>query len=112
MRRVPATGEPPVLAQSGALAGVGLLPASVEVHASCSPAERQPAGCPDRELDRLCVALRVAETAELPSEFLHPRSYGCSPPARSVQLPPRGQVEPASPGRTSGRPELVRAESQ
>src|SRR6266852_5909649 len=52
------------------------------LHMLCSPAERHPAGCPDRESAHVGVALLVICRAGPSSTFLHPRSYGCSLPAR------------------------------
>src|SRR5947209_2017616 len=112
MPHSPTAAGPLALADSMAPATDRAELVLLSVHGSWSPAERQPAECPDRELVRACGCAFVADRVETPSESPPPQNCGCSPLAQPSELPPREHRVPASLLGASDRPEIAGGGSQ
>src|SRR5260370_7098429 len=73
--------------------------ACADASVPCCAGKTQQVRCRDRVLVRICHALRGAERADVPLEFLHPGNCACNPQVRLSERPPRGHQEPVSLGR-------------
>src|SRR5260370_20475205 len=112
MPHSPIAAEPLVLADSMAPATDRPELVLLAVHGSLSPAERQPAECPDRELVRVDGCAFAIDRAEAPSKPLRRQNCGCSPLAQPSALPPKGLGMLGSPVEASDKPELAGAKFQ
>src|SRR5437660_158109 len=111
MLHSPTGAEPLVLAHSMAVVIDRAWKALLALHLPSSPAEMQPAACPDRELGHADGCAFGADKAETPLEPPRQQNCECILLAQLAEPPRRGQRVPVFLPGASGKPELARAGS-